>query len=90
MTPRPQMCLLHAAFHVMGDDCLTAVVHHSRQHPAPFSKAAHDDYHWRAEQALLDRHIRQHLGLPEHPMPAYDPEGEPAPVPQDDDLEQAA
>jgi hypothetical protein len=76
----------------MGDDCLTVVVWHSRRHLAPFSRAAHDDYHLRVEQAMLDRHIRQHLGLPEDSMTviAYDPDGEQLPVPQDDDLEQAA
>jgi len=43
-----------------------------------------------AERILLDQHIRAHL-TKEPTMPlTYDPDGDPAPVPQDDDLEQAA
>jgi hypothetical protein len=84
------MCLLHAEYHPMGEDCLAAVVAHSRRHPAPFSSAAHDDYHLAVEQVMLDRHIRQHLATLEAPVPMCDPEGERVPVPQDEDLEQAA
>lgn len=92
MTVRPQPCLLHADVHPLGDDCLGAVVAHSYRHPAPFSRAAHDDYQLRVERAMLDRHIRQHLRLEEHTVQlAYDPDGDPVPAPQDDeDLEQAA
>jgi hypothetical protein len=84
------MCLLHEDYHPMTDACWGAVVQHSFEHPGPFTEAAYDDYQLRVEQALLDRHIRQHLGLQEAPVPAYDPDGDPMPVPQDDDLEQAA
>lgn len=87
---QPRACLLHADYHPLDDDCLGTVVAHSRHHPQPFTQAAHDDYQRAVEQAILDRHIRQHLNPPEAPVPAHDPDGEPAPVPQDDDLEQAA
>lgn len=42
----------------------------------------------RAERALLDEHIR--TLSKESSMAPTSPEGEPAPVPEDDDLEQAA
>jgi hypothetical protein len=87
----PQPCLLHADHHPLGDDCLSVVVWHSLGHPALFSRAAHDDYHWRTEQAILDRHIRTHLATLETTVTAYDPDGERQPDPQENnDLEQAA
>ncbi|MFI9331921.1 hypothetical protein ACIGZJ_30820 [Kitasatospora sp. NPDC052868] len=86
----PRMCLLHADYHPLDDDCLAAVVDHTRRHPQPFSRAAHDDYQQAVERGILDRHIRQHLEHQEDPVPAYDPDGEPAPAPQGEELEQAA
>ncbi|MFJ3793936.1 hypothetical protein [Kitasatospora sp. NPDC090091] len=88
--PGTRACLLHADYHPLADACLGAVAHYILRHPRPFSRAAHDDYQATVERAILDRHIRQHLNHPELPVTAYDPEGEPTPVPQDDDLEQAA
>ncbi|BFP50088.1 hypothetical protein KCMC57_64560 (plasmid) [Kitasatospora sp. CMC57] len=44
----------------------------------------------RAERALLDEHIRTLSKESSMAPTMFDPEGEPAPTPQDDDLEQAA
>lgn len=64
------MCLHHADYHPMRAACWTAAADYYLEHPDIPEAEARARYQHAVEQAMLDQHIRQHLGT--------DPAGEPA------------
>ncbi|MBE4761790.1 hypothetical protein [Streptomyces caniscabiei] len=62
--PSPQspygMCLLHADYHPMEQDCWSRTMDFYFEHPDLTDAERRDRYALEVEQAMLDAHIRSH------------------------------
>ncbi|MDX2658322.1 hypothetical protein PV382_23855 [Streptomyces scabiei] len=54
----PGMCLLHADFHPMGQDCWQTCTDWYLAHTELPEQDRRDRYQWEVERAILDQHIR--------------------------------
>lgn len=57
---QPTMCLKHADFHVMGQDCWSTTLDWYFTHQTMNEQADRDAYLAEVERAMLDAHIQQH------------------------------